>query len=869
MERRTGADVTPLALEVAGPMTTRIAKNMAAVLVAGWLGLEICAGVRPAALTGAPPDVRTAASAPKRPITDLYGDWMPPRALARLGTIRLRHASMIRSIAFLPDGKSIASASNDRAIRVWDVATGKHLKAINRTQGFTENPHLTGFGYFASYTIDVSPDGALIASSGADFLVRLFDPKTAKEVGVLTGHENWIGPVRFARDGKRLISGSGDQSVRVWDVAAKKQLHKFVGADPDVHGVALSPDGKWAAAMGHNGTLQVWDLAMEKEKFRVKSHEGGGTAVVFAPDGQTVATSGFDKVIRFWDLKTGKEARKLERHVDAVNSIAFSPDGKTLASSGRGVVWLWDLVAGKVTYPALAIKGEVFTAVFSPDGKTIATAGSDQRIRLWDVATRKLLLTPQGHTGPLFTLAYSPDGKLIATGGLQDFTVRLWNAGTGQEVAQMSNHQGDVYAVAFAPDGRYIASSGADKLVYLWKMPANPQKQQTVGRGGDLGGYREVVEGLAFSPDSQLLATGAHDGTVRLWQLPSLKHMHTFGTGGKVTSVVFAPDGKTVAAGSVDRLIWLWDVKTGKVIRRFVGHEGSIAAGGLAFSPNGKYLASSSLDRSMRIWEVATGAERMCGRHPKGAAVNSLAFSPDGHYLALAETARLGHLLELASGKEALHLEGHDWLLYRVAFAPDGQSLATASSDSTVLTWDLVTPEARAAAAKGDLAALWTDLGSDNPSRAYVATNALTLAGGKTVDFLKGRLRSLPEPDAKQLRTLVAQLSSDKFPVRQAAANELTEFGSLAVPALRQALADKPALDTRRRVEGILKDIDSFVMFGEPLRTARAIRVLERVGTPQAHDLLAALAKGAPQARTTQEAKQALENLGRRLKTAR
>jgi hypothetical protein len=161
-----------------------------------------------------------------------------------------------------------------------------------------------------------------------------------------------------------------------------------------------------------------------------------------------------------------------------------------------------------------------------------------------------------------------------------------------------------------------------------------------------------------------------------------------------------------------------------------------------------------------------------------------------------------------------------------------------------------------------ELEALWSDLAGEDAGRAHAAVWALAAAPGKAVPLIRGRLKPAARPDPERMRRLVADLDNDRFAVRQAAARELEKLGGEASPALRQALAGNPSLEVRKGVEELLSKA-RFLRSGEVLRGVRGIEVLERIGTPEAREVLGSLAEGSPEVRLTREAQVSLERLAR------
>jgi hypothetical protein len=200
-----------------------------------------------------------------------------------------------------------------------------------------------------------------------------------------------------------------------------------------------------------------------------------------------------------------------------------------------------------------------------------------------------------------------------------------------------------------------------------------------------------------------------------------------------------------------------------------------------------------------------------------------------------------------------------------LAFSPDGRTLATGHADGTILLWD--------ASLWGGIhggpldgarrEALWSDLAGAHAGRAYAAIWLLA-DDPATVAFLKERLRPVSSPSPDLLRSLLNDLDSDQFAVREAAERQLRNLGERAGSTLREALNAKPSLEKRRRIEGLLASLEATTaLSGEPLRGLRAMQVLERIGSAEARKILEGLAGGVESARLTRDAKAALGRMGR------
>jgi WD40 repeat protein len=287
------------------------------------------------------------------------------------------------------------------------------------------------------HSIAFAPDGKTLATASSDRLVRLWDAATGEERRTLRGHLGNVSSVAFAPDGKTLASGSRDQTVRLWvvatgapGVALDGQRAMPVSTTSGLVAAAFAPNGKTLASTDNgsspvrsDGVIHLWDPATGQKKASLRGHGGPVLCLAWAPDGRTLTSGGFDKTVRFWELATGKERFRLTGQVGAVQALAYAPDGKTLAISahdqsaadGRAEVKLWDVARGKarVSVPGHGSEGPV---AFSPDGRWLACPAKGGGVRLLAARTgeeKAHLATPYEGVN---CLAFTRDGKRLAAG---------------------------------------------------------------------------------------------------------------------------------------------------------------------------------------------------------------------------------------------------------------------------------------------------------------------------------------------------------------------------------------------------------------------------------------------------------------------
>jgi dipeptidyl aminopeptidase/acylaminoacyl peptidase len=287
------------------------------------------------------------------------------------------HASFVVGVAFAPDGKTLASASGDQTIKLWDVATGKERSTLRGHKNF-------------ALCVAFSPDGKTLATGSYDRTAKLWDVATGKERATLAGHSGAVWSVAFHPDGKTLASAS-EGEIRLWEVDTGKERASLAGCHP----IVFSPDGKALASRVGDNTIRLWELATGRQRATLSSQTDTGSylnCVALSPGGRLMASgdqSSDTGKVKLWEVSASKERAILRGHTGHVSSVAFSPDGKLLASAclsppGAATVKVWEL-GSRECLATFDNAQSVRRVVFSPDGKILASASNDRTIKLWNV----------------------------------------------------------------------------------------------------------------------------------------------------------------------------------------------------------------------------------------------------------------------------------------------------------------------------------------------------------------------------------------------------------------------------------------------------------------------------------------------------
>lgn len=285
------------------------------------------------------------------------------------------HTSKIKSIAFSPDGKILASASWDKLIKLWDVNTRVLRLTLSGHDGLIESLAFSPTGQFlaSASQMEVSP-------------CRIWNRSAGKLERALPMRYDKVNSIAFSPDGK-MLAVAHSFKITLWEVVTGNLLRTFKENDSMIYSISFSPDGKLLAAGGSLNALQFWDVQTGKLSSAIKFsyHSQRATFVRFSPDGDTVASnSSFDYSVRLWSASTGQPLKTLEGHKDVVRSLAFSPRGEVVASTSRdATIKLWGVKTGELLQTLTGSDGEIWSIAFSPDGDMLASAGDDGSIRLW------------------------------------------------------------------------------------------------------------------------------------------------------------------------------------------------------------------------------------------------------------------------------------------------------------------------------------------------------------------------------------------------------------------------------------------------------------------------------------------------------
>ena len=252
----------------------------------------------------------------------------PHPALKLRHTLR-GHTDDVHRMTLSPDGRILASPSNDNTVRLWDLESGRLLRTLKHQEGVA--------------CVDWSPDGTTLATGdGFPKAVCLWDHTTGRQIRILGEHSDGVRGVAWSPDGKMLASCSQDQTIRLWDPWGGRALRELKGHTEGVYGIAWSPDGRRLCSSSCDNTVRLWDVVSGDPIRTLQGHKGYVMSVALSPDGQQIASGSHDRTVRIWNPETGQQQYVLEGHTYHVVSVSFLDGGRLLASLGQnGMLMLW------------------------------------------------------------------------------------------------------------------------------------------------------------------------------------------------------------------------------------------------------------------------------------------------------------------------------------------------------------------------------------------------------------------------------------------------------------------------------------------------------------------------------------------------
>lgn len=544
----------------------------------------------------------------------------------------------VLAVDWSADGKWIVTGSNDRKngyIQLWNAETGQQ---VERSFGATNGAGESHVGPVLS--ISFSPDGESIVSGSDDTTVRLWNTATGKHVKLFFSHLGPIWDVEFDREGKRIVTASGDGTAIVWDLSTGAAKAPFTGHDGPVYTAAFSPTGPEVATGGYDRRILIWNpgtltefnfdnlksptgkVVADQESKALDGHSAPVRDILFSGDGNQIVSGSDDNTVRLWSLETLKDEKTFRGHNGSVRSLVLADNDSiilTASKDNRIRQWSIDQYAEVRVLHSHVLdehRAEVLSARFSKDGSKIVTASKDRSALTWDSKTgNRLAQFAEGHQFLTSSAVVFPNGKWIATAAA-DNTVRVWDLDSATELFSLDS-TGRSAAMSVSPDGKWIITGSEETKVGLeshycakvWNVETHELAFKLTGQTANrYRGHLSEVTAVAISPDGSLALTGDVRGRVLLWDLKTkaLKydldgHSPRF----KISAVAFLSTGTRALSSSFDKTVAQWDLTTGEEIKG-AALEHSDAVTDLEIRKGDAQAVTTCRDGLVRVWNLAS-----------------------------------------------------------------------------------------------------------------------------------------------------------------------------------------------------------------------------------------------------------------------
>jgi WD40 repeat protein len=584
------------------------------------------------------------------------------------------HKEVVYDGKFLPDGKSLVTASFDQTLKLWDIATQSTLRTMEGHTGIV-------------LTVDVSPDGKLIASGSSDRTIRLWDVPNSDPVSTTKVHDAPVTAMASSNDGSLIATADGKGLIRVWTTAAasgdasdsataqsKPAREMTIGRA--ISRLAWMNDNKKLAAGCGDGAVVVVSLAADgsNETDTLIAHDGEVTGVGFTPNNQHIFSCGADGYVRRWPT-TIPATLTFTGLAKPATAVAIHPNGTVIAVVGKdGEAKILKRADGAVVHSLDGKAGSITDVTFNRAGSQVATISSDQVVRVYDASTGKPVIETAPAKSPLTSLMFSIDGKEVIV-GTERGDIFAHSLGEPAGFRSLSKRPQAVRASALTSDGARLIFAGDDKQLWIRESATGKTER---GVQFDAG-----ITAIAISQNNASIAVGLASGAVVTVDGKSLETTSQLaGHTSAVQKLAFNTSGTQLISAAKDS-IRLWDLNAQAIAQTFSGGENPIVD--FAFQSDNKSIVTAHADGSVRVETITA----QIVHRADDARVNDLSIASNGSQYATAGADGTVKLWNASNSTPKLSFTGFEGPALCVNLSPDNRQVAAGGSDKTVRTWNV------------------------------------------------------------------------------------------------------------------------------------------------------------------------------------
>ena len=585
------------------------------------------------------------------------------------------HQEVVYDAKFLPNGKSLVTASFDQTLKLWDVATQSTLRTMEGHTGIV-------------LTVDVSPDGKMIASGSSDRTIRLWDVPNSDPISTIKVHDTAVTSMATSKDGSLTATGDDKGLIRVWANAvsgaassgtppAQPKPSREIAIGRAISRIAWRNDNKQLAAGCDDGSVIVVNLAADgsSKKARLIAHDGEVTGLGFTPNNQSIFSCGADGYVRRWPT-TIPQSLTFEGLPKAAAAVAIHPNGSLIAVVGQdGTAKILKRADGAIVHTLEGLAGTITDVAFNRTGNQVATLGSDQVVRVFDVSTGKSVLATAPAKSSLTAVIFSTDGKDIIV-GTERGDVLAHAFTEPYRFRSLSKRPKPVRAIATTSDGSQLMFAGDDQRI--WIRDSSTEKTE---RGVD---FDAAVTAVAISSNNSTIAVGLASGAIVTVDAKSLEQTGlSAGHTSPVRRIAFNTSGTQLVSSSTDGTTRLWDLKAQAAVQSFGDESNPIVD--IALQNDNKSIVTAHADGKVHVETIAA---QLVHRADDGR-VNDLSIASNGSQYATAGEDGTVKLWNASNSSPTRSFTGFEGAALCVSLSPDNRQVAAGGADKTVRTWNV------------------------------------------------------------------------------------------------------------------------------------------------------------------------------------